>query len=186
MTPQPRRAALLDRDNTLIFDPGYLSDPAQVRLLDGVIAGLHLLDTAGYALVIVSNQSGVGRGYFTATEVALVQARLEALLADHRLTLAGAFYCYHHPSSPCECRKPAPGLLVQAAETLHLDLAASVMIGDKPSDTTAGKRAGCRAVLVESGRADERTFGPDDLPPDAICPDFLSAAQWAVMQQDAV
>lgn len=173
-----RRAVFLDRDNTLVYDPGYLSDPAQVRLLDGVAAALARLKAAGFLLVLVSNQSGVGRGYYTADDVALVQARLGELLAEQGVVLDGAYYCFHTPDTICACRKPQPGMLFDAARDLRIDLARSFGVGDKPGDATAAKRAGCRAALVETGRADERAARGSDLPPDAVLPDLAAAATW--------
>lgn len=142
-----RPALFLDRDGTIIVDVGYPRDPARVELLPGAAAALAALAPHA-ALVIVSNQSGLARGRITPAEAAAVHARVVALLAAAGVTLAGAHYCPHGPDDGCRCRKPAPGLLVDAAAALGLDLAASIVIGDKPSDVGAGHAAGCRAGLL--------------------------------------
>ncbi|MFO0728565.1 MAG: HAD family hydrolase [Myxococcota bacterium] len=153
-------AVFLDRDGTLIDDPGYLSDPDQVRLLGGAGEGLRILAAAGFALVLISNQSGVGRGLFTVQALEAVHRRLLELLEAEGIALAGAWYCTHAPDQGCACRKPAPGLLVQAASALGLSLQDSWMIGDRASDLAAAKAAGARAVLL-----------------DGTTPDLIAAAQ---------
>lgn len=153
------RVVFLDRDGTLIHDPGYLRDPEQVALLPGVVEALRRFGAAGYGLVVISNQSGVGRGLITLDELQAVHHRLDALLAAEGLVLAGAWYCTHRPEEGCACRKPRPGLLLRAGQSLGLSLGDCWMIGDRPSDADAGRSAGCRALCL-----------------DAKTPDLLSAA----------
>ena len=136
-----RPALFLDRDGTLIVDVGYPRDPALVEPLPGAIDALRELQRT-YALVIISNQSGIARGRITEAEAAAVHARTVELFAAGGVTFAGAYYCAHGPDEACRCRKPAPGLLLDAARELELDLATSIMIGDKPSDLEAGTAAG--------------------------------------------
>lgn len=144
------RALLLDRDGTLIVDAGYLRDPALVEPLPGAIDALRELQR-DHALVIISNQSGIGRGLVTEAEARAVHDRVIAVFASGGVTFAGAYYCPHAPDADCRCRKPACGLIEDAAGELGLDLAQSIMIGDKASDVAAGLAAGCRAIR----------FGPD-------------------------
>ncbi len=151
------RALFLDRDGTIIVDVGYPRDPAQVALLPGAAEALAALAPHA-ALVIVSNQSGLARGLITPAEAAAVHARVALLLADAGVAVAGAFYCPHGPDDGCRCRKPAAGLLLDAAAAHDLDLAASIVVGDKPSDVAAGAAAGCRAGLL---------FAAADAPPEA-------------------
>jgi D-glycero-D-manno-heptose 1,7-bisphosphate phosphatase len=145
------RALFLDRDGTLIVDVGYPHDPALVEPLPGAIEALRQLQSA-YKLVIISNQSGIARGKITEAEAAAVHDRVIEMFSAAGVTFAGAYYCPHGPDAGCRCRKPAPGLLLDAAAELGLDLAQSIMIGDKPSDVEAGRAAGCGRVL---------RFGPD-------------------------
>mgnify|MGYP000287634644 CR=1 FL=1 len=144
MTGRP--ALLLDRDGTLIVDAGYPRDPAQVAPLPGAIDALRALGRA-WALVIVSNQSGIGRGLIQPAEAAAVHAEVVARFAAGGVAFAGAYYCPHAPAAACRCRKPAPGLVLDAARDLGLDLARSVMIGDRDSDLACGRAAGCGRVL---------------------------------------
>lgn len=141
-----RRALFLDRDGTIIVDVGYPRDPGQVALLPGAADALREL-SAHAALVIVSNQSGIARGRITPAEAVAVHARTVELLADAGVMLARAYYCPHGPDDGCRCRKPAPGMLLDAAADLGLDLARSIVVGDKASDVEAGRAAGCRAAL---------------------------------------
>jgi len=154
----PRRAVFLDRDGTLIRDEKYLRDPALVRLLPGVGEGLRRLQEAGYVLVVATNQSGVGRGMYTETEVHRCNDEMCRLLEPYGVKLDGIWYCPAAPvtSDPLAIdhpdRKPAPGMLLQAAARLNLDLRRSWMVGDSPRDVLAGVNAGCeRNILVLTG-----------------------------------
>jgi D-glycero-D-manno-heptose 1,7-bisphosphate phosphatase len=142
----PRRALLLDRDGTLIGDVGYPRDPARVEPLPGALEALRALQ-ADFALVIVSNQSGIGRGLISEAEALAVHDRMIELFGRGGVRFTGAYYCPHAPDAGCACRKPAPGLLLDAARELGLDLAGSIMIGDKPSDIVAGLAAGCQYTV---------------------------------------
>jgi len=179
-TPPPP-AIFLDKDGTLIEDVPYNADPDLIRLLPGAGEGARLLHDAGYALVVATNQSGIARGYFPMSAIAGVEARLRELLAP--VPLAGFYHCPHHPSgvvaeyaTECDCRKPAPGMLLRAATELHLDLARSWMVGDILNDVEAGRRAGCRAALVDNGGETEWLPGPHRTP-DLLAPDLLIAAR---------
>jgi D-glycero-D-manno-heptose 1,7-bisphosphate phosphatase len=157
-----RPAAFLDRDGTLIEDVGFPRRPELVRLVDGAAAALRGLAAAGMRLVVVSNQSGIGRGLITGEEARAVHERFIALLGAEEIVLDGAKYCPHPPEAECDCRKPRPGMILEAAENLQLDLGCSFMIGDKLSDVEAGERAGCRTVLLGPGAIDGGpTRGPD-------------------------
>ena len=152
------RVVFLDKDGTLIDNVPYNVDPALVRLSRGADDGLRRLHAAGYRLALVSNQSGVARDLFPEDALDGVTRRLRALLAPLGVELGEALYCPHDPNGAlpryrvaCDCRKPAPGLLLRAARSLGADLARSWMVGDLLDDVEAGHRAGCRTVLVESG-----------------------------------
>ncbi len=144
--PAKRRALFLDRDGTLIADVGYPKDSKDVRLIAECIPVLREAIARGFALVIITNQSGVGRGFFDEATARLVQARAEELFAAEGIRFDGVYYCFHGPDDDCACRKPKPALLLEAARDLDLDLMRSLMIGDKPSDLEAGRAAGCEAL----------------------------------------
>ena len=167
--PQPtlRPAVFLDRDGTIMEDVPYLSDPARVRLLPGACGALRRLHEAGYSCVLVTNQSGIGRGLFAEERLAPIHAELARQLAAEGVALDGTYYCPEAPASDDPLvldhpdRKPGPGMLVRAARELGLDLAESWMVGDKASDVLAGVNAGCLgAVLVRTGQGarDERAY----------------------------
>ena len=128
-----------------MIDPGYPSKPEQVHLLPGVKEGLISLQSAGFKLVIVTNQSGIGRGYFSETDFRAVQERLESLLGEN--LISATYFCPDHPEKASNRRKPAPGMLFEAATDLDLDISASFMIGDKASDIEAGLNAGVKAAV---------------------------------------
>lgn len=175
-----RPAVFLDRDGTLVRETGYLSDPEALELLPGVGRALRNLVEAGIPLVVVSNQSGVGRGMFTSADVHAVMARLRHRLRVHGVEISAIYYCPHRPEDGCPCRKPRTGLLERAAEDLHLSLADSVMIGDKRIDAAAGRRAGGRGVLVRTGygREEELRTDASGPAPDQVCDDLAAAVGW--------
>lgn len=150
-----RPALFLDRDGTLIVDTGYPRDPDLVILLPGVVPALRAARAGGWALVIVSNQSGVARGLITEDEAARVQARVEELFAAEGVTFDDVRFCFHGPADACDCRKPEPGMILAAARDLGLDLGSSVMIGDKASDVQAGRAAGCKTIAFGGAPAPE-------------------------------
>lgn len=174
----PRPAAFLDRDGTLVREVGYLADPADLELLPGVPSALRALQAAGYVLVVVSNQSGVGRGLFGLSNVHEAMARLRGALRGHGVEIDGIYFCSHHPDSGCPCRKPRPGLLVRAAEDLHLSLRDSVMVGDKVLDVETAHQAGAVGILVRTGygRDEEQRLDGAGVMPEAVCDDLAQAA----------
>ena len=143
-----RPAILFDRDGSLIEDPGYLSRPEQVTWMDGTFDALRQFAAAGYRLLIITNQSGIGRGLYSEDDMARVHARLRDDLTKAGVTLDGIYHCPHTPEDGCACRKPDIALIAQAAAEHDLDLGRSWMIGDKCSDIAAGQAAGLRTVQV--------------------------------------
>lgn len=158
------RAVFLDRDGTLIEDVGYPRDPERVQLLEGAVDGLRRLRAAGLQLVVIGNQSGVGRGLVTELEARAVHERFVAQLEHHGVRLDAAKYCPHAPWDGCACRKPQTQLLLEAAAELGVDLGSSYMVGDKASDVETGSRAGCRTILLR--RDGERPTGADHVARD--------------------
>ncbi len=144
-------AVFLDRDGTLIEDPGFLGDPAGVRLLTGTATALKQLRRQGYRLVVVTNQSGIGRGILTEEQVAAVHREIDRQLAMEGVGVDAWYLCPHRPDAGCYCRKPGTLLHRRAAEALGLDLARSWCIGDRISDVETAGALGARAMLVLTG-----------------------------------
>lgn len=183
-----RKAIFLDKDGTLIPDIPYNCDPARITLQPGTVDGLRLLSSAGYLMIIVSNQAGVAHGYFSEAELELAMKQLEKLLNDAGIVIAGIYYCPHHPEAKvaayrkqCDCRKPMPGMLLQAARRHNIDLAASWMIGDILNDVEAGNRAGCRSILINNGNETEWLTG-EFRTPVFSCKDIDDAASYIYQQ----
>lgn len=156
------KAVFIDKDGTLIPDIPYNIDPKKITLQDGALEGLLQLQDAGYLLIVISNQSGVARGYFKEEALKEVQTKIGDLLAEKDVRLSGFYFCPHHPDAivkeyaiQCDCRKPQPGMLLKAADEHNIDLSRSWMIGDMLNDVEAGKMAGCKAILVEGGNEKE-------------------------------
>jgi D-glycero-D-manno-heptose 1,7-bisphosphate phosphatase len=191
MSSALRRAVFLDRDGVLIEDKGLLVDPAEMRILPGAFEATRKLSDAGFALVAVTNQPVIARGLATEQVIAEIHVRLAACIeAEGGGSIAGFYFCPHHPNADlpeyridCDCRKPRPGLLLEAAADLRLDLRRSVMVGDRMTDVAAGARAGCCTVLVRTGahlQPEIQTPDPVDpqLEADHACDDLASAAVW--------
>ncbi len=180
---QRRPAVFLDKDGSLIEDVPYNVDPALIRLTAGAGEALRKLQDAGYRLIVVSNQSGVARGLFGEDALRPVEAHLNAMLAEYGVALDGFYYCPHHPGGTvpqyaveCACRKPAPGMLLQAATDHSIALEQSWMVGDILNDVEAGRRAGCRTILLDNGNETEWELGPMRLP-HCIVSDLGAAAE---------
>lgn len=144
-------ALFLDRDGVVIVDRDYLSDPEGVELVPGAAAAMVRAAAAGYLLIGLSNQSGVGRGRFGLAELEAVMERVDLELLRHGVALDAMYYCPHAPEDQCRCRKPGPGLLEEAAASFRWDTSRSWVIGDKASDVELGRRHGLGAVLVGTG-----------------------------------
>ncbi len=168
-------AVFLDRDGTLMIDVEYCGDPARVAVFPGAADALARLRTGGYRLVMVSNQSGIGRGYFTEEDFQRVQTELTRQLGDAG-RLDGAYHCPERPEGASERRKPGPGMILEAARDLGLDLGKSYIVGDSRADVEAGRRAGLAGVVfVTTGKA------PDEwrvCQPDAVVSDLGAAVDW--------
>lgn len=171
-----QRAIFLDKDGTLIEDVPYNVDPARLRFTPRAFEALHLWRDAGYRFVVVTNQSGLHQGRFDRAALSALHNALEAQLAQGGITLDGFFACPHLEDEKCECRKPQPGLLLEAARMLNLDFENSWMVGDILNDVEAGQRAGCRSVLLDVGHETEWISGPLRIP-ELRCKDLLEAAR---------
>lgn len=177
------RAVFVDRDGVLIRDRHYLADPDGVKVYAGVPAALKALRRAGFKIVVVSNQSGVARGYLTRRQVDAVHARLKALLARAGAKWDALYYSPHGPDSGHPWRKPGTGMLLAARRRLGLDFKTSYLVGDKTSDIECARRAGCRAILVRTGKAGrDREFKAR---PAFTAPGFSAAARWILSRTSA-
>jgi D-glycero-D-manno-heptose 1,7-bisphosphate phosphatase len=167
-TPR-RRAVFLDRDGTLVHDEGYMSRPEQLRPIRNAAAGVKRFIAMGFVPVVVTNQSGVSRGYFTARALDRMHRRLKALFRERGVRFDAIYACPHRDEDRCACRKPKPGLLQRAARELGLDLRRSVMIGDSDRDILAGRAAGAITICVGDPGASR---------PDYVASDVVDAARW--------
>jgi D-glycero-D-manno-heptose 1,7-bisphosphate phosphatase len=180
-----KRVVFLDKDGTLLEDVPYNVDPSRVRFAPGARDGLRLLGRHGWPIAIVTNQSGVARGYFTLDDLARLADHLRPEVERLGAEWAGFYACPHLPDGinafaiECDCRKPAPGLLVQAADELGADLSRSWFVGDTWMDVAAGRAAGCRTILVGREWRLEQSWS-DDRRPDHAVPDLLGAAELIV------
>ena len=184
-----RKAVFLDRDGTLIDLVPYLHEPAEVRLIPGVAAGLRRLREAGYARVLVTNQSGVARGYYGLEDIERVHARLLELLRAEGAGLEAIEICPHHPEhgSPCDCRKPASGMLARASARLEIDPGLSWVIGDRWEDLAAGRPLGCRGILDMTGYGREQLASgqADGLLKESEIAEDLAAAVDRILEREA-
>lgn len=190
-----RPAVFIDRDGTLTEEMGYINHPRRLKLLPRSAEAIRRLNRAGLAAVLATNQSGVARGYLSEDVMDAVNAELVAQLKLAGAHLDGLYVCPHHPTegdppfrTECDCRKPRPGLLRRAAQELDLDLTASVVVGDKPSDLATATAVGARGVLVLTGYGrGEWEYRRHTFPvtPDHVAGDLLDAAEWILSQGPA-
>ena len=169
-----RRFVLLDRDGTLIDERHYLARVEDVVFLPGAARGLRLLNHVGLGLAVLTNQSGLSRGYFDRAALNAIHARLTRVLTNEGVSLAGIYVCPHLPDAGCDCRKPQPGLAHRAAAELNFDPATSFVIGDKPCDIELGRRLGATTFLVRTGYGSHSER--EGLRADYIVDDLLAAA----------
>jgi D,D-heptose 1,7-bisphosphate phosphatase len=177
------QAVFLDKDGTLIKDVPYNVNPDLIELTLGAIEGLQLLQKLGYKLIVISNQSGVARGYFPESKLVGVQEHLCKLFLEQGVKLDGFYYCPHHPDGAiaeyaitCDCRKPEPGLILRAACEHNINLLSSWFIGDILNDVEAGHRAGCQTILIDNGNETEWQLSPMRIP-HFVVNDLAIAAQ---------
>lgn len=168
-------AVFLDRDGTLNVEKDYVYRYADWDWVPGAVEGMKKLASLGFQLVVVSNQSGVARGYYAVSDVHVLHAQVAKDLRDRGIAVAGFYFCPHGPDDKCECRKPRPGLLLQAGNDLKIDLSHSYMVGDKMIDVQSAQAAGVRPILVGTGYGStEKGALPKGIP---FVKDLLAAAQ---------
>jgi histidinol-phosphate phosphatase family protein len=168
------RAVFLDRDGTIARDVPYCSNPEDFDLIPTVPEAIRLLNKSDFKVVVVTNQSGIARGYFTEETLARIHQKMEAELRKQNARVDAVYFCPHHPDDGCECRKPKTTLFQKAAKELDIDLSRSSVAGDMPLDIAAGKDLGCKTVLVTTG-----TQGGNGIinPPDCIAENLFTVAE---------
>lgn len=168
--------ALMDRDGTIIVDKHYLSNPDEVEFIPGVIDGLKLLSENDVGLIIVSNQSGIGRGYFSAQEANTVNDKMLQLLQEQSVEIDAIYCCPHEPEDNCDCRKPKIGMAIKAQQDFGFEFKDCVVVGDKASDVGLGQNIGALSILVRTGKG-AREEQKQAVVPDFIEDDFMGAAK---------
>ncbi|TYB91431.1 MAG: HAD family hydrolase [Kosmotoga sp.] len=167
---------ILDRDNTLNHDPGYLHQPEKVKLKKNVIPALKLLKKEGYRFIVITNQSGINRGYFDRRDAIKVNIKINKILMKNGVSIEKFYLCPHTPKQNCSCRKPKIGLFKKAQKDFEIQISKSYMIGDKESDILFGKRAELRTIYLGSKNS-------LDVEPDFISRDLLEAAKWIIKNE---
>lgn len=175
------RAVFLDRDGVLMRDSNYVGHVDHVELIDSAPQALRRLQDAGFRLFVVTNQSGVGRGYFTREAVEEIHTLLDAHFEQAGVRIDRYYVCPHHPEDNCDCRKPKPKFLREAARRFGVDLKRSFMIGDRASDVRCGINGGTKTVLVLTG-AGRETIAGGEVAPDQVVADISAAADWILQQ----
>lgn len=182
------RAVFLDRDGVITEDPPHYAHlPEQMNLIPGAVEGIRLLNRAQFKVIVVSNQSGVGRGYYTERDVAIFHDLMVKRLGDAGACIDAMYYCPHHPDSQieiyrknCNCRKPGNGMLQRAEIERGINLSQSFLIGDKISDIEAGQRSGCVSMLVLTGHGKSESMKRSRIKPDLVVQDLLEGARYIV------
>ena len=172
------RFVILDRDGTLNEDPGYVHKVENFKFLPNVISGLKLLK--GFKFIIITNQSGIGRGYYTEEDFHKFNNHLVKQLAAEGIKIEETYFCKHHPDDVCDCRKPSTKLLLDAVKKYAIDLKVSWVIGDHPHDIKMGKAAGCKAIYLLTGHGEKHKAELGDIKPDLVTDDFLKAAKFII------
>lgn len=158
------KAIFIDKDGTLIQDVPYNVNPELIKFEDHAFESLYMLQQKGYYFVIVSNQPGISKGYFTEEDLKAVEEKIKKSLFENRVMLQGFYYCPHDEKEHCDCRKPKPGLIFNAARDLEIDLSHSWMIGDILNDVEAGKRSNCKTILIDNGNETEWIWKKQRMP----------------------
>ncbi|WP_321504065.1 D-glycero-beta-D-manno-heptose 1,7-bisphosphate 7-phosphatase [uncultured Methanoregula sp.] len=174
-------AVFVDRDGTINIDVHYLNDPDKFEMYPGVGEGIKQLKVKGYKIIVITNQSGIGRGYFTEQQLFRVHERMITEFQKFDVTLDGIYYCPHHPDDHCNCRKPNTGLFEKAVQEHNIDVKKSFMLGDKMLDIEAGKKIGVKTILIPEPHLKEVLLSQKNEwrhNPDFIANNFRSAVDW--------
>ena len=172
-------AVFIDRDGTINVNVGYLDNPERFKMYPGVTEGIKLLKKNGFKIIVVTNQSGIGRGYFSIKTLEKINQKMKNELSGKGANVDAIYYCPHHPEDNCNCRKPRTGLLEAAIKEFNLDISLSYIIGDRMLDMEAGHKIGCKTVLVPEDRDKiEKEMEESNIQPDHICDNFYSGVTW--------
>ncbi len=172
-------AVFLDRDGTINEDTGYIDSPERLSIIAGVSPAIKRLNSKGFKVIIITNQSGIARGYFSKDALDAINKRLLEVLKKQGAHLDGIYYCPHHPDDNCECRKPKTGMLEKAKEDLHIDFNQSYVVGDKVSDVEIARNIGGKGILVLTGSGkDEKEKLIHQ--PAYIADDLKDAVEWII------
>lgn len=176
-------AVFLDRDGTINEDTGYLDSQEKLVIIAGVPSAIKRLNSKGFKVVVITNQSGVARGYFSRDALDAINKRLEDILKKDDAHLDGIYYCPHHPDDNCECRKPKTGMLEKAKKDLHINLEQSYVVGDKVSDVEIARKIGGKGILVLTGmgKNEEKRLIHK---PSYIADDLKDAVEWIIKDRD--
>jgi D-glycero-D-manno-heptose 1,7-bisphosphate phosphatase len=181
---EKRRAVFLDRDGVLNYNRrDHIKTPEEYLPIPGAAGAVARLKRRGWFVVVVSNQSGLARGLFDEEALAAIMAKMQSILAAAGAGADALYFCPHAPGAGCDCRKPAPGMLLRAAREHGLDLGGSYLVGDKASDIECGRAAGLRTVLVETGLPEDRP-DPAASRPDYRAQDLSCAVAWILQEED--
>ncbi|MCD6452453.1 MAG: D-glycero-beta-D-manno-heptose 1,7-bisphosphate 7-phosphatase [Acidobacteria bacterium] len=186
------KAVFLDRDGTINEEVGFIDDPEKLKLIPKAGEALKKLKDAGFLLVVVTNQSGIARGYITEEKLKEVHKRLRKLLSSYGVVLDGIYYCPHHPEGlppyreNCPCRKPAPGMILKAKEELGINISSSFVVGDKPEDIELGKKLGMKTVLVLTGfgKGSRKKLEDKGILPDFVAEDVGEAVEFILGRRE--
>lgn len=165
----------MDRDGVIIEEKNYLSDARKIKILQKVPQAIKLLNQNNFLVIIISNQSGVGRGFFTKEKVEKINTRLINLLSKKGAKIDKVYFCPHTEEDKCQCRKPAPQMIYNAVKEFNIDLKKSYVIGDKPCDIEVGKKCKCKTILVRTGYGQKYE---SQLSPDYVADNLLEAVEW--------
>ncbi|MDP8218109.1 MAG: HAD family hydrolase [Candidatus Theseobacter exili] len=173
-----KKAIFLDRDGTINPDSGYISKAEEFCLFDGVVEAVKLLNEEGYLVFVITNQSGINRGFIDEKELDIIHLKMISEFEQGGAKIHEVSYCPHRPDEMCDCRKPSPRMILELAEKSAIDLGHSYMVGDKQSDVEAGIRSGCRTVLIGSNLI-------EGCSPDYFAPDLFGAVDWIIKDSKA-
>jgi len=173
------KAVFIDRDGTINVNVEYLDDPNNFKMYPGVAKGIKLLKKNGFKIIVITNQSGIARGYFSKETLEKIHERMKSELLKKGATIDAIYYCPHHPDDNCDCRKPQTGLFKKAFKDLNIDSSKSFIIGDKMLDVEAGYKMGLKTILVpEDKEKVEKEMRTTNIKPDFVSKNFYSGVRW--------